>query len=86
MRLIDADKLTPIEIMEGIEETKAVWWSDIETAPTIDAKPIVHGKWKYASDVRVWVSCSECGRRYDVRDISPAKFCPNCGADMRKGT
>ena len=33
--LIDRDKLMPIEIMKGMEDTKAVWWSDIESAPTV---------------------------------------------------
>lgn len=46
------------------------------------------GKWKrrivdngFNAD---WV-CSECGYRVKT-DFVGYKFCPNCGADMRKGT
>ena len=59
----------------------------IEDAPTVEAKPVVHGKWMHG------YNCSECGWSYmDYADADsyPASgnplpnFCGNCGADMRK--
>lgn len=45
------------------------------------------GKWNmcYDDDAPqdgIWF-CSVCGYARFVDDISPQKFCPNCGADMR---
>lgn len=53
--------------------------------PTVDAVPVVHGHWKEdPSGYGFWI-CSACGF---VSEASAAdvlyKFCPNCGADMRK--
>ena len=32
-------------------------------------------------------TCSNCGKKYERADVVlyKANFCPNCGADMRKG-
>ena len=37
-----------------------------------------HGKWIIEHD---WVHCFPCGHEQNY----PSNFCPNCGADMRKG-
>ena len=59
----------------------------IKEQPTVEAKPVVHGKWVHG------YNCSECGWSYmDYADADsyPASgnplpnFCGNCGADMRK--
>ena len=59
----------------------------VDNAPTVEAKPVVHGKWVHG------YNCSECGLSYmDYADADsyPASgnplpnFCGNCGADMRK--
>lgn len=51
----------------------------IKAEPTTDVRPNVHGEWAKIC----WKAfrCSEC------KNISEyyTDFCPNCGADMRKG-
>ena len=68
------------ELANGI--LKAI--SVVEDAPTVEAKPVVHGKWiefdiDYGGIPTVGYQCSECGQSNGfITD-----FCPNCGADMR---
>ena len=56
----------------------------IANAPTIDAAPVVYGRWvkKYSSGI--W-DCSVCGVRMEL-DGTPKDYlmhyCPNCGAKM----
>ena len=52
----------------------------IETVPSVDAVPVVHGRWVADPEDDGVYSCSECGR-YEFYESA---FCPNCGADMRK--
>ena len=65
----------------------------IETEPSADVAPVVHGKWK---PVRYTTYCS-CGKSYEtyhylctacnhVAYAQPygLKYCPNCGAKMDK--
>lgn len=96
MRPIDADTLR--EVFEN-----AGWWDNadrdvaqdlLDKAPTVDAEPVRHGRWKIDT---VWTfnsfepeiveeKCSLCGRyvqRY--RTQSPNNCCPNCGAKMDEG-
>lgn len=91
MRLIDADELD-FGKYEGIPliEDKLVRLNDVtkelKSAPTIDAVPVVHGRWEFpifedeedGLDPRV--KCSECG----CIEAALAKwnYCPNCGAKM----
>lgn len=58
----------------------------IRKIPSVDIEP-KRGEWKrrivdngFNAD---WV-CSECGYRVKT-DFVDYNFCPNCGADMRKG-
>ena len=53
--------------------------------PTVDAKPVVHGRWLDSLDesgklVNCWRTCSVCGKQWSKR----TNYCPNCGADMRE--
>lgn len=62
--------------------------------PTVDAVPVVHGRWIIKDNPGTgWyrVTCSECGE--DVTSVAPVigffpkakvtwDFCPNCGARM----
>lgn len=96
MRPIDADTLW--EVFEN-----AGWWDNadrnvaqdlLDKAPTVDAEPVRHGRWKIDT---VWTfnsfepeiveeKCSLCGRyvqRY--RTQSTNNYCPNCGAKMGGG-
>ena len=58
----------------------------IETAPTIDADPVRHGRWIVHTKWHgmfglVHSECSEC--KFDRNgDLSSWKFCPFCGARM----
>lgn len=53
----------------------------IEDAPTIDAVPVVRGEWM-GVEFGMFFECSKCG--YST-EYNLTNFCPNCGADMRKG-
>ncbi len=84
MRLIDAEALD--------NRVKADWAKQeddkgyglahfyIETQPTADATPIVHGHWIYLGEKSIWKNkCSLCS----FETIQPHyRFCPNCGAKM----
>lgn len=60
----------------------------LDDAPTVDAVPVVHGRW-----IRVYSrpgvfkylgwTCDQCGQRTG-NEYAPQwyKFCPNCGARM----
>lgn len=92
-RLIDADVAEKIlreyaddvgcnrgeyELANGI--LKAV--CRLDDIPTVEAKPVVHGKWKLAKDVSPLLDtlkCSNCGTSYRFMFMN---FCPNCGARM----
>ena len=65
--------------------------------PTIEAVPVVHGEWVYDENANDWGiggwRCSECGCKNNNLGCDPklpvhwfagSKFCPQCGADMRK--
>lgn len=83
MRLIDADAPhmaialylaenaylndTPQSVLEMV----AKW---IEEAPTIDAAPIVHARWKMTDSPY----CSHCNRIA----VMKYRYCPSCGARM----
>lgn len=53
-----------------------------------DVKPVVKGEWKWNDD-NGYYYCSECGAVSPQEDqdgeyIDCPRFCPNCGAEMRK--
>ena len=82
MRLIDADAL-----MEKYHKT-AVWdsWVEINNAPTIEATPVVHGRWEHKPGA-YFEACSQCGAWYDVMqgtNDGRMNYCPNCGAKMEE--
>ena len=95
-RLIDADALT-----ERLNEYANDDWNVslggvftdavdtcldfVENAPTIEAVPVVHGKWishkrMARSPLVMNYACSVCGK-----DGNQTNFCPNCGAKMDGG-
>lgn len=77
MRLIDADKLR-----EKCDSPYwCVWLSEIDDAPTVEAIPVVHGEWIAQDEGLTRFKCSVCnGKNHGGHE----KFCPDCGADMRK--
>lgn len=55
----------------------------MEQTPTIDAVPVVHGRWREADDGDGAV-CSVCGEDFCniYLEVDRFKYCPNCGARM----
>ena len=64
-------------------------YAGIENAPTIDAVPVVHGKWERCfEDWRHQLEgdkCSACGFEHYGIPIDHYLYCPNCGAKMDGG-
>lgn len=93
MRIIDADKLKDDidyyikEAEWGEEANKHLEWCKefIDSQPTIDAKPVIRGRWKiWDEDYGDTFECSECGEVFYLVDGTPKENhynrCPNCGA------
>lgn len=55
--------------------------STIDYQPTVDAKPIVRGKWIH--DINNMYGCSICMNRETMSPKKMKNFCPNCGAAMK---
>lgn len=56
----------------------------MEDAPTVDAVPVVHGRWIDNVDEKgmlrnAWRSCSACG---GLNWSKKPNYCPQCGAKM----
>lgn len=55
-------------------------------APTVDAEPIRHGKWKKSGYWGRVYKCDQCGNYLDFDGVNTgrgsANYCPNCGAKM----
>ena len=49
--------------------------------PTADVAPIVHGEWIPQDMTYTKFMCNQCNSK---NHSGHEKFCPNCGADMRK--
>lgn len=90
MRLIDADALKE-EILSWavcIGKPHLLSRDDtmcmIDTAPTVDAVEVVHGRWIWTitgeEDYEQYYRCSKCNDHMYSKD----NYCPNCGADMRE--
>ena len=47
-----------------------------------DVRPVVRGRWLYETEIEGH-ACGECSACHKIRVID--NFCPNCGADMRRG-
>lgn len=59
----------------------------IESTPTVDAVPVVHGEWKVDEDVQKVMGkdnfvCSHCTTIWASSDIKNMEYCPSCGAKM----
>lgn len=81
MRLIDADALR--QTMEsnlywGLDSDGAIL-DTIDGAPTIEAAPVVHGRWD--EECRC-TACGWYGEDKYKRDALGFNYCPNCGARM----
>ena len=94
MRLIDADAVK-FNFQYGRDDNGIllVPYRDakklIEAAKTVDAVPVVHGRWEYIQQTLNTLSqlrCSFCGWWSLDPSIDGAyNYCPNCGAKMDGG-
>lgn len=84
MRLIDADELAVTYCEIDNQYHSEPWILDdilafLNDAPTIEAAPVVHGRWipipEYENK-----RCSVC--RTVFSDFTLGYYCPNCGARM----
>jgi rubrerythrin len=88
MRLIDADKL-----LQYYQKNHAAYYHSvtsihrlIQQQPTVDAAPVVHGKWKLLKNNSQsnFYMCSNCS--YMVfSEWFLTDYCPSCGAKMDGG-
>lgn len=83
MRLIDADALEDVfhyrfRLHHDDDVQLCITASQLDSAPTIDAVPVVRGKWEYISFMTV--KCSNCQEIF--YELEGGNFCPNCGARM----
>lgn len=101
VRLIDANALiveiahrNALDVIPGADFEKIWLYSTVQldmfnivkAAPTIDAVPVVHGRWKWKGRFK---ACSECGTYIDWDNTLGAShwhYCPNCGTKMDGGT
>lgn len=85
-RLIDADELKETIVSQyGAQATPGVLGALhlIETAPTVDAEPVRHGKWiEVGIGFNYHFECSECVWKDGYPFNDRHKYCPNCGAKM----
>lgn len=99
MRLIDAEAL----VRRAIERHKRAMGASvghgmgvitnmIYDAPTIDAVPVVHGRWECVNESEnVWMCSGENGCENEILLLegTPTEnqwdFCPHCGAKMDGG-
>lgn len=92
MRLIDADALIEEAYWHGdhpdvdnlfAEGVDAVDVSDIDKAPTIEAEPVRHGRWKV--NELGYLVCTNCAWvRYGIPLVEHFTYCPNCGVKLDK--
>lgn len=82
MRLIDADKARESATVDLIVH-------HLDRQPTVDAVPVVHGRWVIETidkkERKISATCSECEAFFSLGlfDFGLCyNFCPNCGAKM----
>jgi DNA-directed RNA polymerase subunit RPC12/RpoP len=83
MRLVDANALwhKTFTCEDAADVRK-----EIENAPTVDAVPVVHGRWERGI---AYFMCSECRKDAPISSLTgkqyKANYCPNCGSLMDGG-
>lgn len=93
-RLIDADALfEPVDfsifLVGGNRSGKTaamyekLFRKRIELAPTVDAVPVVHGRWEQGDFYDYGDVCSVCDWDSEINNCKWS-YCPNCGSAMRE--
>ena len=86
-RLIDVSDLGSFSFHIECEEEGEIFercvvdWEDIETAPTVNAVEVVHGRWNPNNNCGY--RCSICDFWVAFRSLN--NYFPNCGAKMDGG-
>lgn len=73
---------------EFAEDMRQACYNAIDAVPTIDAAPVVHGRWTFGGDGII--QCSLCEMTYPSQGafkkaFYPMHYCPSCGARMDGG-
>lgn len=81
MRLIDAEAE---ELINKINRnfggvTRFAIKSILMDAPTIDATPVVHGRWKELRMEVLWRECPSCCNLFNGIGSADYNYCPYCG-------
>lgn len=86
-RLISADKLREAWLEDG--ENEYVYDTNdflcsIDAQPTVDAAPVVHGRWIPADENHAFCpNCNKVVGHYERGGVLKYyKYCPRCGAKM----
>lgn len=87
VRLIDADALKEVLCLDDLIQLKTgidgrIIDKLIDSTPTVDAVPVVHGEWKEVGDYHKRYECSICGAQVPYVMGGINAFCGNCGASM----
>ena len=100
MRLIDAEAFLKTEIdrcgsapLVGTCTSDNEYLSDrLKKAPTIEAKPVVHGHWELEYETCGKMRCSVCKKEAFIEKVigdvsviiiyADSDYCPHCGAKM----
>ena len=88
MRVINADLAQEIADRElSAQEAGAVQFV-LSHTPTIEAVPVVHGRWVRSEQSVRWLKCSNCDGwiTKPSADTPSYNYCPNCGAKMSMDT
>ena len=86
MRPIDADEIHYDKLLKSGHKEYPLEWavshSQIDNMPTIDAVPVIYGKWIDPASADCY-RCSVC-EEYTQMEMPGLlyHFCPNCGAKM----
>jgi DNA-directed RNA polymerase subunit RPC12/RpoP len=87
-RLIDANALWDrIKNSKVSSATQLTAMAFIDTAPTVDAVEVKHGRWEYnppTITLNASWQCSACRKVYweHILETRYFDYCPNCGAKM----
>lgn len=91
MNLIDLDDLKKKEVCISCGTGKGLLFhgvtaATIDAMPTIEARPVVHGRWSWCAGNKY--RCTNCGRHTNVDEVMEEpvyNYCPYCGAKMDGG-
>jgi hypothetical protein len=92
-RLIEADAIPYVTDETYLHEFDYAYRYAIDALPTVDAVPVVHGKWEYGENESGYDGyyCSKCfghvrwygkASGQSINFIKKYNYCPNCGARM----